>query len=784
MLTLTFSYGRDKYGNPRESVHLYASTTIAFSLSTFFLLLSFDFFFFPPAVASISYFTARFQASLNSRNGTLPMIRIELSRRRALLSECRSPFTYCQRVDSDDQRELLLELKQNKVAPPALAPLASGPPRWRYFRTEYALWILAVTLLHVHIYATVRDLTVQHEKRLQDVGRFSDPWPLLAGGNFLSQYLPSVLLGRDDTDGQWRQFTRMLPLTVSGFLVFALTSNFFRRWLGSAVQRWWRCLVGFGMVLFLHGRGSVGFILVVLINFAIVKVMSSATCRSVRSTTEVPSGGEASSTAALVNSHSSFRTLRNAKRFLHVFVWVFHLSLLFFMDFLRSHRRDAEQWQEENFYAYLKAIPFLDLLYKYDGVMGWYYMAGPTVLRMISFDFDCWQALESECTPAKRVPSNSNSSNPMAELSPVGGESLSATDAAGRAMVEDHWKKCIDCITTGSPCQKLRSDRPHPSTDFTLNAYFTYLFYPQLYVAGPIISFNAFRSYEKDPQSALSRKELLQYVGSIIRTFLLLQILMHYYYFNAIKEELSLGQASVILPLLTISDISALGLFGLAFLWLKFTTMWRFFRAMALLDGINPPENMKQCFCNVHTAADFWQNWHASINLWAIRYLYVPLGGYKYRLLNVFPIFAFIALWHDINLKLVIWALIMCVFIILESAIIWGFSKLSFIVWLSRSAWWRGFRTVAVLGSVFALIAGNAIGFGTGSSAPKGKDGQGSGDAAGGLPIGSVSVLISFAICMVGGANIGVIIRDNRDWISRKVRQEFADRFESKRSVV
>ena len=40
------------------------------------------------------------------------------------------------------------------------------------------------------------------------------------------------------------------------------------------------------------------------------------------------------------------------------------------------------------------------------------------------------------------------------------------------------------------------------------------------------------------------------------------------------------------------------GFWVLAFMWLKFATVWRFFRLAALLEGLEPPDNMRRCFAN------------------------------------------------------------------------------------------------------------------------------------------------------------------------------------------
>lgn len=70
-----------------------------------------------------------------------------------------------------------------------------------------------------------------------------------------------------------------------------------------------------------------------------------------------------------------------------------------------------------------------------------------------------------------------------------------------------------------------------------------------------------------------------------------------------------------------------------------------------------------RCVCNNYDISGFWRSWHASFNKWLIRYMYIPLGGQKWRLLNVWPIFTFVALWHDLEWHLLRWAWLMALFI-------------------------------------------------------------------------------------------------------------------------
>jgi len=62
----------------------------------------------------------------------------------------------------------------------------------------------------------------------------------------------------------------------------------------------------------------------------------------------------------------------------------------------------------------------------------------------------------------------------------------------------------------------------------------------------------------------------------------------------------------------------------------------------------------------------FWKNWHASFNLWLVRYLYIPLGGQQYRWISIWIIFGFVAFWHDLEWKLLQWAWIMALFFAIE----------------------------------------------------------------------------------------------------------------------
>lgn len=149
------------------------------------------------------------------------------------------------------------------------------------------------------------------------------------------------------------------------------------------------------------------------------------------------------------------------------------------------------------------------------------------------------------------------------------------------------------------------------------------------------------------------------WVGRLIFSLVTMEFVNHYMYMVAISKTQAWDDD-------TILQIAMIALFNLVLIWLKLLIIWRFFRLWALLDGIEAPENMIRCVTNNYSALGFWRSWHKSFNLWIIRYIYVPLGGTRYAMYNIWVVFTFVAVWHDINLKLLAWGWLISLFILPE----------------------------------------------------------------------------------------------------------------------
>ncbi|CAM9190451.1 unnamed protein product [Discosporangium mesarthrocarpum] len=210
-----------------------------------------------------------------------------------------------------------------------------------------------------------------------------------------------------------------------------------------------------------------------------------------------------------------------------------------------------------------------------------------------------------------------------------------------------------------------------PPMDYSLWNCLAYTFYTPLYVAGPTITFNAFISQMAAPQKTYSVGRLFTYVLRLGLALLLLEKGTHLFPVFAIAR-------SDVFRNFSPSDLSAFVYIVLKLMWLKFLVIWRFFRLWALCDGVDPPENMQRCMSNNYSIANFWKGWHCRqeeqmplvFNRWLVRYIYIPLGGSKPgHWWNVFVVFIFVALWHDMEAKLVAWGLLNGIFFVIEAGV-------------------------------------------------------------------------------------------------------------------
>ena len=175
-------------------------------------------------------------------------------------------------------------------------------------------------------------------------------------------------------------------------------------------------------------------------------------------------------------------------------------------------------------------------------------------------------------------------------------------------------------------------------------------------------------------------------------------------------------------------QLSMLAFFNLHIIWLKLLLPWRFFRLWSLLDGIDPPENVVRCMSDNYSALAFWRAWHRSYNRWIVRYIYIPLGGSERGgggakqsrirgIANMLAVFTFVALWHDINLRLLMWGWLITLFVLPEVLAGMAFPARK---WKDRPEAYRVICGVGAVFNILMMMAANLVGFALGIDGLKG----------------------------------------------------------------
>ncbi|KAJ5479088.1 hypothetical protein N7530_004597 [Penicillium desertorum] len=302
--------------------------------------------------------------------------------------------------------------------------------------------------------------------------------------------------------------------------------------------------------------------------------------------------------------------------------------------------------------------------------------------------------------------------------------------------MDNHWS--VD-YPAASPIEKKQldpanlSDRdrvkiPAEPAAFTFRNYIAYVLYSPLYLAGPILTFNDYVSQQRYTSASLTRTRITMYAIRFGLTLLCMELILHYIYAVAISK------ADPDWSVFTPGQLSMLAFFNLHIIWLKLLIPWRFFRLWALVDGIDPPENMVRCMSNNYSALAFWRGWHRSYNRWIVRYIYIPLGGGgggrrppgapkpasppqsnfmgKFlQIRNFLLVFTFVALWHDINLRLLMWGWLVTLFVLPE---VLGGMLFPAHRWGSRPNTYRVICGIGSVGNVLMMMIANLVGFALG----------------------------------------------------------------------
>ncbi|KAI0410079.1 MBOAT, membrane-bound O-acyltransferase family-domain-containing protein [Xylaria palmicola] len=360
-----------------------------------------------------------------------------------------------------------------------------------------------------------------------------------------------------------------------------------------------------------------------------------------------------------------------------VATWVFNIGILFANELGKGYKfQDMASYVwvflsgglvDESNSSLVNWGRWLD---SYGGLMGrWEILFNITVLRLISFNLDYYWSL----------------------------------DRRGSSPIEKQ-------LDPSALSERDRVSIPAQAKDFSFRNYVAYAIYAPLYLTGPIITFNDYISQLRYRPASLETSRTVRYGVRFALALLAMEVTLHYDYVQAIAK-FSPRWAEY-----TAAQLSLLSYFNLHLIWLKLLLPWRFFRLWSLADGIDPPENMIRCVSDNWSTLAFWRSWHRSFYRWSLRYIYIPLGGASFAtardaarsVLTYVLVFTFVALWHDIQLRLLIWGWLVVFFMLPEMAAGSLFPRRR---WEARPTAYRMLCCLGAVVNVLMMMTANLVGF-------------------------------------------------------------------------
>ncbi|EFY96438.1 Membrane bound O-acyl transferase, MBOAT [Metarhizium robertsii ARSEF 23] len=370
------------------------------------------------------------------------------------------------------------------------------------------------------------------------------------------------------------------------------------------------------------------------------------------------------------------------RKYVPIATWVFNISTLFANELcegyhLRNVASHISPPVESASTGQLTDSPLMQTGAWLDGFGGimprWEVLFNITILRLISYNMDYYWSIDKKASSSLE-------------------------------------KKQLDPANLSERDRIAISAEP---ADYSFRNYIAYAIYAPLYLAGPILTFNDYISQLKFKAASIEKPRTIRYGVRFLLVLLAMELILHFDYVGAI------GLANPVWGEYSAAQLSLLSFFNLHIIWLKLLLPWRLFRLWALVDGIDPPENMVRCVSNNYSTQLFWRAWHRSYNRWLIRYLYVPLGGASFRnwaaaaqsTVTYLCVFTFVALWHDIQLRLLIWGWLIVLFMVPEWTAAFLFPKRK---WESRPTEYRMLCCVGAVANVLMMMAANLVGFAVG----------------------------------------------------------------------
>lgn len=478
----------------------------------------------------------------------------------------------------------------------------------------------------------------------------------------------------DQSDFQWSSFRKFLPILAGSALIYSVIS----RWLFRNTEQAGKNIGPNGAIFQYHVVSPLHSSFYLLTSFAFLFFLFGINALY-------------PITVALINY--LIGTKLRHYRFQPLITWLFNLVILVSSDYYSAYNGFT-----------MNVLSFFGLRNWYSSLAGqlnWSTYFNITMCRLMSYNMDLREMVNRETISYYGSGGADQLLMGVDSVSPLSPTSLEQQQVASSPSLFDDMSSVSSTLPLVSPSSSPSSTTSSPlrsvssaalpqnqwseyrrrqeelrslQNDYNLLYYLMYVFYLPTYIAGPICSYNAFISYLYRPQKEVPKRQLIRMTVMLVVYLFFLELALHFMYFVGFNEHdcwrLNTDNFCSSIMSMSSMQVSTVGFSTLVYMYVKFTIIWRFFRVWALFDGQNVPENMTRCICNNYLVSEFWRNWHRSMYLWIVKYMYVPMGGKKTRLISVWFIFGFVAIWHDLWWRWVAWAYFNAFLMVLEGVVI------------------------------------------------------------------------------------------------------------------
>ncbi|CAL7943269.1 unnamed protein product [Xylocopa violacea] len=183
---------------------------------------------------------------------------------------------------------------------------------------------------------------------------------------------------------------------------------------------------------------------------------------------------------------------------------------------------------------------------------------------------------------------------------------------------------------------------------------------------GPLILYHEFADSVNGTFQSLKLANLRNFVFNLIRYIFWIyfaNLCLHFLYFNAIQYHPE-----------GVQDLNPWALYGLGycmgqFFLIKYVVVYGLNRTLCAIDNVKAPPQPK-CVARVHLYSDMWKYFDQGLYKFLVRYIYIPLLKSNFnKIIASFLCFAFVFVWHGMQMNIFIWAFLNFIGLNIESLI-------------------------------------------------------------------------------------------------------------------